>query len=306
MKHPASHDALVANTASQAPQANVSGLHADGGLFQDFTVLQQKALERRRALQWLGMGALTTAVPLGLLACGGAEAEDDTSDTSSATASSSDACSVIPTETPGPYPADGTNGTSSRINALVLSGIVRSDIRTSTAGASATASGVPLTVTLNVLDVSDGCSPLAGYAVYLWHADALGRYSMYASAIAGENYLRGVQVTDANGSVTFTTIFPGCYDGRWPHIHFEIYSSLSTALGSSRVGDYAKVSQLALPYAACARVYATSGYTGSASNLSKISLSTDNVFSDDRAATQIPSVSGSVSAGFAATLQVGI
>lgn len=298
------HQGHQPQAPSSSPAAHL--LH-DGGLFQDMQVLQQQVSERRRALRWLGMGALTSAMPLGLLACGGAEEEEYSSSEDSSSSTSSDgACSVIPTETAGPYPGDGTNGGSSRINALVLSGIVRSDIRSSIAGASGTATGVPLTVTLNVVDVSDACAPVAGYAVYMWHADALGRYSLYSSGVTGQNYLRGVQVTDDNGSVTFTTIFPGCYDGRWPHIHFEIYASLSAALGSSRVGDYAKVSQIAMPYAVCSRVYATSGYTGSASNLSKVSLSTDNVFSDDRAALQVPSVSGSVSAGFAATLVAGI
>lgn len=71
--------------------------------------------------------------------------------------------------------------------------------------------------------------PLAGYAIYLWHCNRDGGYSMYSSGITAENYLRGVQVTDSNGEVTFSTIFPGCYSGRWPHIHFEVYASLDAA-----------------------------------------------------------------------------
>ena len=89
------------------------------------------------------------------------------------------------------------------------------------------ADGVPLTIRLRVVNTGASCAALAGYAVYLWHCDALGRYSMYTQAIAGENYLRGVQVTDSAGDVTFTSIFPGWYDGRWPH--FEVFPSLAVA-----------------------------------------------------------------------------
>jgi len=69
--------------------------------------------------------------------------------------------------------------------------------------------------------------PLAGAAVYLWHCDIEGRYSMYD--IAEENYLRGVQESDNDGKFRFTSIFPAAYSGRWPHIHFEVYQDLKTA-----------------------------------------------------------------------------
>ena len=92
-----------------------------------------------------------------------------------------------------------------------------------------------LAITLTVANVNAACVPLAGYAVYLWHCDRTGNYSLYGTA-AGESYLRGVQVTDANGRVTFTTIFPARYDGRWPHIHFEVFSTLSNALSGRYAG----------------------------------------------------------------------
>ena len=99
---------------------------------------------------------------------------------------------------------------------------------------------------------------LAGHAVYLWHCTRDGNYSLYSSSVLDENYLRGVQVSDSNGQVTFTTIFPGCYSGRWPHMHFEIYSSLATATSGN---NDVKTSQLALPAAACNQVYGVaSGY----------------------------------------------
>jgi protocatechuate 3,4-dioxygenase beta subunit len=190
---------------------------------------------------------------------------------------------------------------------LLLTGIVRSDIRASVGSATGTAAGVPLTVTLTLVNSSASCTPLAGRAVYLWHCTREGGYSLYSSGITGENYLRGVQVSDANGQVSFSTIFPGCYAGRWPHIHFEVYDSLSAALDATAVGDERLVSQLAMPAAACTTVYGTAtGYTSSVANFANISLASDNVFGNDSAATQLPVVTGSVSAGLAAALTVGL
>ena len=72
--------------------------------------------------------------------------------------------------------------------------------------------------------------------MYLWQCDRDGNYSLYSQAAASENYLRGAQEVDANGTVTFTSIFPACYSGRWPHIHFEVYGSLSDATSSGPIG----------------------------------------------------------------------
>lgn len=204
-------------------------------------------------------------------------------------------CSQIPAETAGPYPGDGTNGP----NALSLDGVVRSDIRASFGSASAVADGVLLTVTLTILD-SATCAPAAGRAVYIWHCDRAGNYSMYSAGVTEQNYLRGVQVSDADGVVTFTTIFPGCYAGRWPHIHFEVYAS-ETAATSGR--NAIATSQLAMPKAACDAVYATTGYSSSAQNLGGVSLTSDMVFSDG-STLQVPTMSGSASAGYAAALTV--
>lgn len=243
-------------------------------------------LDRRRMLRLLAGSALLPVLPK-LAGCG------------SASGSGGGACDQIPEETAGPYPGDGSNGP----NALALTGVVRSDIRSSIAGASATAAGVPLTVTLTIVDASSSaCAPLSGYAVYLWHADRSGNYSMYSAAVSSENYLRGVQVSDADGKLSFTTIFPGCYDGRMPHIHFEVYASQADAVGG---GDPVATSQLALPVATCNAVYATSGYEASVSNLAKISFDSDNVFSDG-VDQQLVTVTGSVAAGLVATLTVPV
>lgn len=205
-------------------------------------------------------------------------------------------CSEIPSETGGPYPGDGTNGA----NALVLAGIVRSDIRKSIAGASGTAEGVPLTVVLRLVDES--CAALAGRAIYAWHCDRAGDYSLYTGAAKAENYLRGVQETDAKGEVTFVSIFPACYSGRWPHIHFEIFPDLASATSGKNAG---KTTQLALPEDACDEAFAVAGYEASVKNFAQISLQSDNVFSDG-SSLQVAEVTGSVDDGYVATLTVTI
>jgi protocatechuate 3,4-dioxygenase beta subunit len=212
--------------------------------------------------------------------------------------SSADCVEEIPAETAGPFPGDGTNGP----NVLTESGIVRSDLTKSFGSASGVAAGVPLTVELVVQDAGE-CTPLAGAAVYVWHCDAEGRYSLYSDGAENENYLRGVQAADANGRVTFRTIFPAAYDGRWPHIHFEVYASLTEATAAGKISA---TSQLALPEDACHAVYATSGYAGSAENMSRTSLERDLVFRDDGAARQLATVGGTVQSGYQARLTVGV
>lgn len=217
--------------------------------------------------------------------------------TTAAPAPTSTSCTAIPQETAGPYPGDGTNGP----NVLTQSGVVRSDIRSSFGSSTTTSKGLPLKVTMTVVDKSN-CTPLAGAAVYAWHCDQDGRYSLYSSGVTNENFLRGVQVTDASGNATFTTIFPGAYLGRWPHIHFEIFSSAASAT----TGRNAKAtSQLALPEDACRAAYATSGYEASAKNFPQTPIASDNVFRDGWT-TQTPSVSGRATAGYTATLVVAI
>ncbi|MFE4226413.1 intradiol ring-cleavage dioxygenase [Arthrobacter sp. NPDC056886] len=209
-------------------------------------------------------------------------------------------CGVeIPQETAGPFPGDGSNGP----NVLEASGVVRQDITSSFGTSTSKAEGVPLTVTLTLLDNANGCTPLAGAAVYAWHCDREGRYSMYDSGLQNENYLRGVQEADANGQVTFKTIYPGAYSGRWPHIHFEVFESMSNATAA---GQVLAVSQIALTEAACKEVYASARYESSAQNFPRTTLKSDNVFGDDGGIYQLAAMSGSVAAGYAAGLNVTV
>jgi protocatechuate 3,4-dioxygenase beta subunit len=258
-------------------------------------------MNRRRALGLLGgVGALAA-----LAACSTATGSTSTGSPSSSSSSSSTSSSnadgtltEVPDETAGPYPGDGSNGA----NVLDDSGIVRSDIRSSFGSSTTTAQGVPLTIKLTVRDTATG-SAKTGAAVYLWHCDRDGQYSLYSRSITNENYLRGVQEADSTGTVTFTSIYPACYDGRWPHIHFEVYSSVADATSS---GPIVKTSQIALPKEACEAVYATDGYSTSVQNLSRVSLKTDNVFGNDTGIHQIATMSGDVSSGYTAALTIGV
>jgi protocatechuate 3,4-dioxygenase beta subunit len=155
-------------------------------------------------------------------------------------------------------------------------------------------------VTLTIVDATTN-AVMPGACVYLWHATREGEYSMYSDAVASENYLRGVQEADESGMLTFTTIFPGCYDGRWPHIHFEVYASLAATVN----GAPGKTSQLALPPQTCAAAYVVAGYEQSVANLSRTSLEGDFVFGDG-SSLQLPLVVGDAATGFTATLMVGV
>jgi protocatechuate 3,4-dioxygenase beta subunit len=265
----------------------------------------QTLINRRRALGIFGGVALTSL----LAACAGQPTDAATTpaaDTASATpdpseSASSDASAPVeevPDETGGPFPADGSNG----VNVLDDSGIVRTDIRSSFGSSTTVAKGVPLTIALTVRDAATG-EALAGRGVYLWHCDRDGRYSLYSQGAESENYLRGVQETDADGTVRFTSIYPACCSGRWPHIHFEVYEDLGTAVAS---GPIVKTSQIALPAETNDLVYATSGYEQSVRNAQQVSLQSDNVFRDDGAIRQLATMSGSVAGGYTASLTIGV
>ena len=276
----------------------------DHGLAHDLQVLDASIAQRRKALGLLaGLGAIS------LLGCGGGGDSSSSSTTTTttttttggSTSGTSTTCSVIPEETAGPYPGDGSNNNG--LSALALSGIVRSDIRSSFAGASGVADGVPLTVKLTLVNTNGSCADLSGYAIYIWHCDRVGRYSMYSSGVTAENYLRGVQATGSDGIATFTTIFPGCYSGRMPHIHIEVYRSETTATSYT---NKLKTTQLAFPTDVCTTVYSTaSGYSASVSNFQQISFATDNVFSDGTS-TEMATVTGNVTDGYTVALQLGI
>ena len=276
-----------------------------GGLHRDLAATGA-AMDRRGLLR-LAATLGGAAGVLQLLGCSGDSPTSPTTTTPTTTATTvtntttttptASTCSRVPQETAGPFPGDGSNGPS----VLNQTGVVRSDIRTSFAGLSGTADGVPLTLALTIVSATT-CAPLAGRAVYVWHCDRPGRYSLYSSGVTNQNYLRGVQETDADGRVTFTSIYPACYSGRWPHIHFEVYPSLAAA---TSVANKQATSQIALPKATNDLVFATAGYEDSVRNQAQVTLASDNVFSDG-SSLELATITGSVAGGLTATLTVAI
>jgi len=266
----------------------------------------ETVLSRRSIIKAFGLGGVSAGL---LVACGpGASTASEGSPLASPAGSTTTAagavssaanCTTIPEETAGPFPGDGSNGP----DLLTQSGVVRADITSSFGTSTTTAGGVPLTIRLALVDVANGCKPLTGAAAYAWHCDREGRYSLYSNGVTNENYLRGVQAAGADGIVSFSSIFPGCYSGRWPHIHFEVYPSLARA---DNAANRIATSQIALAEATCKEVYATAGYEQSVGNLGQVSLARDNVFGDDAGIHQIGAMSGSVSSGLTVELPVAV
>jgi protocatechuate 3,4-dioxygenase beta subunit len=218
------------------------------------------------------------------------------------------ACVALPQETSGPFPADGSDRQFRRVtNVLSLAGIVRSDIRSSFAGSTTTAQGIPLQLDLRVLDVAKACEPLANCAVYLWHCNRDGEYSLYGRGVAQENYLRGVQFTDRTGSVRFQSIFPACYQGRFTHLHIEVFRSGGPTL---RELKGILTTQLTVARDICASLYQQDrGYSASLANLQSVSAASDSVFADSsplQLRSQTLSISANPSGGYLGSANIGL
>lgn len=170
-------------------------------------------VSRRTALAMLGSSGLLMA------GCGSSSssAEDDSTDEQS----DQQACLVVPGESAGAYPADGSDSANVLANAAVFRHDIRSDF-----GGDNTQDGVPLQLDLTLLD-ADGCAPLVGAAVYVWHCNAAGAYSAYAGLHQADHrsasFLRGVQISDGDGRLSFATIYPGRHAGRATHIYARVY-----------------------------------------------------------------------------------
>jgi len=267
----------VANTVTSLTLTPVAG-NAGATVRIDGTVVASGSASAAVAL---AVGTTTIAVVITA-----ADGSSTRTYTVTATRAAVGSCTLTPTETEGPYPL---------LAILSNSAMVRSDIREGK-------TGVPLTLTLTIQDQSNGCAPVAGAAVYIWHCDKDGLYSGYnVSNNAGQNgltYLRGVQVTDANGRVSFTTIYPGWYAGRITHIHFQVYLNNNLAVTATAT------SQLAFPQEVTTAVYNSALYT-KGQNSSVSGFAADNVFSDGTT-YQMAAVSGDTSNGYAASLTVTI
>ncbi|MBC2681426.1 3,4-dioxygenase subunit beta [Corynebacterium anserum] len=299
------------NSTSQAPTfegrplARPNDDIEDQGLAFDLRTLENRqartgrlnAVSRRGFLSLFGLSVGSAT----LTACGINSSSSSTASSSTSTSATStaatDELAEMPTETNGPYPADGTNGP----DVLEQVGVERKDIRSSIGGGE-TANGVPATLRMNIVDMANNNRPMTGAAVYVWHCDATGRYSMYSEGLENETYLRGVQTVNDEGYVEFTTIVPGCYEGRYPHIHFEVFPEIDSISDAS---NNVLVSQIVVPDAVTEPTYATDNYASSVTPKSHMTLDKDNVFGDG-ADLQTPTVTGGVKSGFEMTITVGV
>lgn len=229
-----------------------------------------KNVQRREAI------GILTAVGAGLaFGCGDSNPTSPSTTagatTTPTTGSTNAACAVTPTETVGPYPS--------------LTDLFRSDIREDEPG-------TPLTLTVTVVNTNSGCAPASGLNVEIWQCDADGNYSQYGTTRSA-TFLRGIQTTDANGRVTFTTVYPGWYQGRATHIHLEVV----------RNGTSVKVTQIAFPDATTAAVYGTGVYAPRGQN--PTTNARDGILADSLSA-ELATVSGDPATGLTAIFQVGI
>lgn len=220
-----------------------------------------------------GMG-LIVALPTIATSC----SNDDTSVDGNDSTSGDGTCTLSPSETAGPFPIK------------TPADFVRENIVSDR-------NGVALLITITVQDQSNNCVPLANTYVDLWHCDAEGNYSEYGGTkmqqvdYSNKHFLRGRQLTDANGQVSFISVFPGWYKGRAPHIHLEILDSNEKSL---------RVTQIAFPKDVCDAVYATDGYQGTADTLN----AKDNVFSDSIDGNMANALVGNVTDGYTLTKTV--
>lgn len=186
-----------------------------------------------------------------------------------------ESCLRSPSETKGPFP----NKTPAE---LVRENIIGDR------------KGIPLLIQLRLLEKGNDCKPLANAHVDIWHCDAHGHYSEYGGMrmqrtdYTSEHFLRGRQTSDAEGQVSFISIFPGWYPGRAPHIHLEVFSENGRSL---------LVSQIGFPEQDCHTVYKTEHYHGPADQDNE----TDNIFANSLEGNMLDALTGNTTDGY--TLQ---
>lgn len=250
-----------------------------------------KQFTRRQAIEASILGAIGMGA---LISCGGGgdsgssnstTTSTGTTTTTTTTTGSTGSCALIPTETGGPYPLWDTIA-----QAAVYQ---REDITENTQ------TGVPLTLTLTLVNVNNSCAAISGAMVYIWHCNKDGEYSGYSSTQngnhAGETWLRGVQTTDSSGQVTFTTIYPGWYTGRVTHIHLRAYMG----------NDLEVTTQMAFADSINTTVYNSALYSAHGQNTSVATNSADQVFSDGTT-YQLLTITGNTTSGYVGTLEIGI
>ncbi|PHN06842.1 dioxygenase family protein [Flavilitoribacter nigricans] len=228
--------------------------------------MQRKEFLRR------GLAGIGTIVALPTVVSSCTKEEGAVPNTDTGTGDGS--CDLSPSETKGPFPIK------------TPADLVRANII-------ADRDGIALLVTLTVQDQNDDCATMAGVYVDIWHCDSDGNYSEYGGTgmqstnYTNQHFLRGRQMTDANGQVSFISIYPGWYRGRAPHIHVEVLdANLSSLL----------VTQIAFPEDVSQTVYATEDYNG----IYDTSNASDNVFADSLDGN-MGQISGNTSDGYTLT-----
>ena len=229
--------------------------------------MEKSKVSRREAI--VMFSAAGAALTLG---CGGGPPTSPTTTGGTTTGGTTNAaCAVTPSETAGPFPS--------------LTDLIRSDIREGR-------SGTTLSLTITVVSSSNNCGPVENVNVEIWQCDAAGNYSQYGSQ-TGQTYLRGIQTTNSSGEVTFTTIYPGWYQGRATHIHAEV----------TRNGAVVKTTQMAFPESTNATVYRTGVYASKGTN--PTSNTRDGIFADS-IDSELATVSGDPASGYTATFRIAM
>lgn len=266
---------------------------------------EEKEVTRRNALGiFASVGA---AIALG---CSGATEANESSgdDDGGASGSASDAstsgdgattgtstdggeCAVSPEGEIGPYFADDSDSRFNRTNI------------TSNLDGTSVQDGIPLTLTITVIDVDKGCVPYENAQIDIWHCNPEGVYSdIAAESTTGEQWLRGYQLTDAKGQVTFNTVIPGWYQGRTTHIHLRVRSTYSDASSTS---DGTNTTQLFFDQTfvdtldTTVTPYATEG-KNTTTNAS------DRVYSQQEKGANLLSLVGNDTSGYVASVVIGL
>jgi len=218
-------------------------------------------MKRKDFLQ-KGLPGVLSIIGIGAIVCNTNDSSSETKD-----------CIPSPRETRGPFP--------NKTPAQLMHSNIRSDRK-----------GVALLINLVIQDKSNDCKPLAGAIVDIWHCDKDGYYSQYGDHpmqredLRAEDFLRGRQVADDQGRVSFLSIYPGWYSGRAPHIHLEILDSHARSL---------LVTQIAFPGQISEIVYASPLYKDR--GLADTNNESDGIFRGDLE-EEMGIVSGNLKDGF--------
>jgi protocatechuate 3,4-dioxygenase beta subunit len=247
----------------------------------------EPAIDRKFALQLLG--TIGGAVALGK--CSGGVLDVASASVAATATAGSSACAETPEGEIGPYFADDG-----------ASGFDRSNIVANLDGSGAEP-GIPLTLSVTIVDTEKSCVTVSGAQVDIWHCNAAGVYSDESSeGTTADTWLRGYQTTGSTGIVTFTTVFPGWYEGRTTHIHLRVRSSYSEASSTS---DGMNTTQLFFPQATIDEIDGgVAPYSSHGRN--DTTNATDHVYADETAGANVLTLAGSSSTGFRTSITIGL